>query len=144
MVRMPADRASMAMNQPKFRYIRRHGPKDLEPKPGVWAQAVSALRLGAALAVIIAIGVMYLRSAMGIALGDELTSAIVLISFLLPSAVVLGRAWWDKRHPKDPYAHLPVARDGGRRVLNMPRRPRPPSGARDGSGDHPSSEDRSS
>jgi amino acid transporter len=119
------------MNRPKFRYVRRHGSKDLEPRPGVWAQAVSALRLGAVLAVIIAIGVMYLRSAMGVSLGEKITSVIVLVSFLLPSAVILGRAWWDRRHPKDPYAHLPAGRDGGRRVLSMPRRPRSPDAARD-------------
>lgn len=121
------------MTRPKFRYVRRHGPRDLEPKPGVWAQAVSALRLGAVLAVIIAIAVMYLRSATGLGLGEEMTSAIVLLAFLLPSAVILGRAWWDKRHPKDPYADLPAGRHGGRRVLNMPRRPR--SRAAPGAGD---------
>lgn len=134
----------MTMNQPKFRYVRRHGPRDLEPKPGVWAQAVSALRLGAVLAVIIAIGVMYLRSALGIVLGEEATSAVVLVSFLLPSAVVLGRAWWERRHPRDPYENLPAGRDGGRRVLSMPRRPRQLGSDRAGSDPHPASDDRPS
>ena len=49
------------MANPKFRYVRRHAQRDIEPVPGVWARAVLALRLGAVLAVIIAI-VAYLWS----------------------------------------------------------------------------------
>jgi hypothetical protein len=125
------------MPRPKFRYVRRHDRRDLEPAPGVGARAVLAMRLGAVLAVIIAITAMYLRSAMGLAVGEEATSLIVLVTFLLPSLVVLGRAWWDRRHPRDPYADLPAARDGGRRVLNMPRRPREFAERPDGSGTSP-------
>jgi hypothetical protein len=138
------DLESMDMTQPKFRYVRRHGSKDLEPPPGVWAQAVSALRLGAVLAVIIAIGVIYLRSALGIAIGEQATSIIVLLSFLLPSVGVLARAWWVRRHPRDPYADLPAGRDGGRRVLSMPPRPRRLASARDRAADPPAADDRTS
>ena len=112
------------MPAPKFRYVRRHGNQDIEPVPGPWARAVLALRLGAVLAVIIAITVFYVRSAMGLVLGEEATSLVVLVAFLLPSALVLGRAYWERRHPRDPYADLPAGRDGGRRVLQMPREPR--------------------
>jgi len=74
--------------------------------------------------VIIAITVYYLRSTMGLVIAEQATSFVVLLAFLTPSAVVLGRACWDKRHPSDPYADLPAGRDGGRRVLQMPREPR--------------------
>jgi hypothetical protein len=111
------------MAAPKFRYVR-HGNRDVEPDPGVWARAVLALRLGAVLAVIIAITAIYLRSAMGVMLDERAMSLIVLAAFLMPSVLVLGRAFWEKRHPSDPYASLPAGRDGGRRVLQMPRQPR--------------------
>jgi hypothetical protein len=112
------------MPAPKFRYVRRHGNRDIEPVPGVWARAVLALRLGAVLAVIIAITVFFARSAMGVVVGEQATSLIVLVAFLLPSALVLGRGYWEKRHPPDPNAGLPAGRDGGRRVLQMPRESR--------------------
>lgn len=123
------------MANPKFRYVRRHAQRDIEPVPGVWARAVLALRLGAVLAVIIAITVYYLRRATGLVFAEEATSFVVLLAFLTPSALVLGRACWDRRHPSDPYADLPAGRDGGRRVLQMPREPRRLRGSDAGHGD---------
>jgi hypothetical protein len=127
---------------PKFRYVRRQGSRDLEPVPGVGARAVLALRLGAVLAVIIAISVFYARSALGLVLAERVTSLIVLVAFLLPSAVVLGRAGWQKRHPRDPNADLPAGRDGGRRVLQLPREARRLEGGSGGSGHGPGSDSR--
>lgn len=114
--------------------MRRQGSRDVEPVPGVGARAVLALRLGAVLAVIIAISAFYARSALGVVFPERVTSLIVLVALLLPSAVVLGRAGWQKRHPPDPNANLPQGRDGGRRVLQMPREPRHPKGGSGGAG----------
>lgn len=124
---------------PRFHYVRRQGSRNVQPVPGVGARAVLALRLGAVLAVIIAISTFYARSALGVVLPERATSLIVLVAFLLPSALVLGRAGWQKRHPPDPNADLPKGRDGGRRVLQMPREPRRPKGGAGGAGQGPGS-----
>ncbi len=123
------------MANPKFRYVRRHAQRNIEPVPGVSARAVLALRLGAVLAVIIAITAYYLRSTMGLVFAEQTMSFFVLLAFLTPSALVLGRACWDRWHPPDPYADLPAGRDGGRRVLQMPREPRRLQGSSTGTGE---------